>query len=315
MPNSDNAGNNSTASFYGSVGWYRRDFLAPKGPAGEQWVVRFESVNYDAEVWLNGHLIGSHVGSFLPFELDLKGLRTKGVNRLIVRVDNELGPGDLPAGPYGTTGTPAVGGWWNYGGILGDVYLRPVQEANLEQVIVRPELPCPTCAATIDEQALVHNVETTPQRVRLRGSFGGLPIDFGTATIAPGATWTAHADLRIADPRISRAHLILRFDHAAYLSLRMNDVLPLIHSKRGEREVLQQDERQQSHSAQSGHMAHVLHGQRGKTAQVQDGDKIHRGEVVSAIHAQGKVASKTTDACESHPRQEIQFQIGSKNLL
>jgi beta-glucuronidase len=202
VPNSDNAGNNSTASFYGSVGWYRRDFLAPKGPAGEQWVVRFESVNYDAEVWLNGHLIGSHVGSFLPFELDLKGLRTKGVNRLIVRVDNELGPGDLPAGPYGTTGTPAVGGWWNYGGILGDVYLRPVQEANLEQVIVRPELPCPTCAATIDEQALVHNVETTPQRVRLRGSFGGLPIDFGTATIAPGATWTAHADLRIAHPRL-----------------------------------------------------------------------------------------------------------------
>ena len=202
VPNSDNAGNNSTASFYGSVGWYRRDFLAPKGPAGEQWVVRFESVNYDAEVWLNGHLIGSHVGSFLPFELDLKGLRTKGVNRLIVRVDNELGPGDLPAGPYGTTGTPAVGGWWNYGGILGDVYLRPVQEANLEQVIVRPELPCPTCAATIDEQALVHNVETPPQRVRLRGSFGGLPIDFGTATIAPGATWTAHADLRIAHPRL-----------------------------------------------------------------------------------------------------------------
>jgi len=202
VPNSDNAGNNSTASFYGSVGWYRRDFLAPKGPAGEQWVVRFESVNYDAEVWLNGHLIGSHVGSFLPFELDLKGLRTKGVNRLIVRVDNELGPGDLPAGPYGTTGTPAVGGWWNYGGILGDVYLRPVQEANLEQVIVRPELPCPTCAATIDEQALVHNVEKTPQRVRLRGSFGGLPIDFGTATIAPGATWTAHADLRIAHPRL-----------------------------------------------------------------------------------------------------------------
>ncbi|HEY5319058.1 MAG TPA: glycoside hydrolase family 2 TIM barrel-domain containing protein [Solirubrobacteraceae bacterium] len=202
VPNSDNAGNTSTASFYGSVGWYRKDFFVPKGPAGEQWLVRFESVNYRTEVWLNGHVIGSHVGAFLPFELDLKGLRSGGVNRLVVRVENLLGPGDLPAGPYGSGGTPAVGGWWNYGGILGDVYLRPVQDADLQQVIVRPELPCPTCTATIDEQALVHNVTGSSQKVRLRGSYGGRPINFGTATIAAGATWTAHARIRFPHPRL-----------------------------------------------------------------------------------------------------------------
>jgi len=202
VPNSFNAGNASTASFYGSVGWYRKDFYVPKGPAGEQWIVRFESVNYRTEVWLNGHEIGTHVGAFLPFEFTLTGLKTKGVNRLIVRVDSRLGPGDLPAGPYGSNSTPAVGGWWNYGGILGDVYLRPVQDANLEQVIVRPELPCPTCTATIDEQALVHNVESKPEAVRLRGSFGGRSINFGTATIAPGASWTANATVRVPHPRL-----------------------------------------------------------------------------------------------------------------
>jgi beta-glucuronidase len=201
VPNSYSTTSYSTPSFYGSVGWYRKDFYVPRGPAGERWIVRFESVNYRSEVWLNGHLIGSHVGAFLPFEIDLTGLR-KGVNRLVVRVENHLGPADLPAGPYGTHGTPAVGGWWNYGGILGDVYLRPVQEANLEQVIVRPELPCPTCTATIAEQALVRNVTSTPQKVRLRGSFGGRPVNFGTTTIAPGATWTAHASLRMPHPRL-----------------------------------------------------------------------------------------------------------------
>jgi beta-glucuronidase len=201
VPNSYDAGNDSTEAFYGSVGWYRKDFNVPKGPAGEQWLVRFESVNYGTEAWLNGHRIGTHVGAFLPFEFDLTGLH-KGVNRLVVRVENELGPADLPAGPFGTKTTPAVGGWWNYGGILGDVYLRPVQEANLEQVIVRPELPCPSCAATIDEQALVRNVEAKPQHVQLEGSFGGRRIDFGSATIAPGATWTAHADLRFPHPRL-----------------------------------------------------------------------------------------------------------------
>ncbi|HWF24856.1 MAG TPA: beta galactosidase jelly roll domain-containing protein, partial [Solirubrobacteraceae bacterium] len=138
VPNSYNASTVSTSSFYGTTGWYRKDFYVPRGPVGEQWIVRFESVNYRAEVWLNGRLLGSHVGAFLPFELGLSGLRPDAVNHLVVRVDNHLGPGDLPAGPYRSRGTPAVGGWWNYGGILGDVYLRPVQEANLEQVIVRP---------------------------------------------------------------------------------------------------------------------------------------------------------------------------------
>lgn len=201
VPNSYNAGKLSNASFYGTIGWYRKDFYLPRGPSSPQWVVRFESVNYRAGVWLNGRLLGTHVGAFLPFEFDLTGLRA-GVNRLVVRVENRLGPGDLPAGPYGTGGTPAVGGWWNYGGILGDVYLRPVQQANLEQVIVRPELPCPTCAATIIEQALVRNVTGAPVRVTLRGSFGGRPVRFGTATIAPGATWTANARLRLGHPRL-----------------------------------------------------------------------------------------------------------------
>jgi len=202
VPNAYNAGDDSTASFIGSVGWYRKDFYVPAGGASEQWLVRFESVNYRAEVWLNGHLIGSHVGAFLPFELDLTGLRPHAVNRLIVRVDNRLTPQDLPSGPYGSKGSDEVGGWWNYGGILGDVYLRPVREANLEEVIVRPELPCPRCAATIDEQALITNVTTAPIQVGLRGFFGSLPIDFGAATIAPGATWTAHAEVRLPHPHL-----------------------------------------------------------------------------------------------------------------
>jgi beta-glucuronidase len=71
------------------------------------------------------------------------------------------------------------------------VYLRPVQRADIDQVQVRPLLPCPTCAATIDEQAIVRNVTGAPQTVRLTGSYGGVGLNFGSATIAPGATWTA----------------------------------------------------------------------------------------------------------------------------
>ena len=74
VPNAWNAGDDSAASMAGSIGWYRRDFELPDADAALQWVVRFESVNYRATVWLNGREIGTNAGAYLPFEFVLKGL-------------------------------------------------------------------------------------------------------------------------------------------------------------------------------------------------------------------------------------------------
>jgi len=201
VPNAYNAGDFSSTSMDGYVGWYRRDFTLPSNafaryvPAADRdWIIRFESVNYRASVWLNGHLVGTHVGAYLPFEFDLSGFLHGGVNRLIVRVDNQRGPGDLPPGPGG--------GWWNYGGLLREVYLRAVQRADLEQVQVRPVLPCLTCAAKIEEQVLVRNVTRTPQQVRLRGLYGRVPLVFGSRTIGPHGTWTASATVTFMHPQL-----------------------------------------------------------------------------------------------------------------
>jgi Glycosyl hydrolases family 2, TIM barrel domain/Glycosyl hydrolases family 2, sugar binding domain len=201
VPNVYNAGDFSHASMDGWVGWYRRDFTVPTGAfpkyvaaGARHWIIRFESVNYRASVWLNGHLLGRHVVADLPFEFDLKYLRP-GVNRLIVRVDNRRGPADMPPGPGGL--------WWNYGGINREVYLRAASDADLAQVQVRPVLGCPTgCGATIVEQAVVRNVTSVRQTVRLRGVYGSVPLDFGTATIRPHGTWTALATATIAHPRL-----------------------------------------------------------------------------------------------------------------
>lgn len=201
VPNAYNAGDFSNLSMTGYVGWYRRDFTLPSSAfrdyvpvADRDWILRFESVNYRATVWLNGRLLGSHAGAYLPFEFDLSGFFRKGVNRLVVRVDDRRGPGDLPPGPGG--------GWWNYGGLLREVYLRTVQRADLEQVVVRPLLPCPTCAAKIYEQVLVRNVTRSPQKISLRGAYGRVPVSFGTATIPPLATWTATDVVTIKRPQL-----------------------------------------------------------------------------------------------------------------
>ena len=201
VPNSYNAGDLSSQSFYGYVGWYRRDFTLPPNafpryvPASaRRWIVRFESVVYRATVWLNGREIGSHAGGYLPWELDLRGLRP-GINRLTLRVDNRTGPGDLPAGPGSN--------WWNFGGLQREVYLRAAARADLEQVLIRPRLHCLVgCGATVDEEVTVRNVTGAPQTVRVNGSYGGVPVHFGSATLAPHATWRAHASVVIAHPRL-----------------------------------------------------------------------------------------------------------------
>jgi beta-glucuronidase len=200
IPNSYNAGDYSNKSMYDDVGWYRRDFTLPSNAfapyvpvSARSWLLQFESVNYAATVWLNGRLLGTHKGAYLPFQFDV-GLLRPGVNRLVVRVTNQRGGDDLPPGPSG--------GWWNFGGILDAVYLRPVQRADLDALLIRPQLRCPTCAATIFEQATVHNLTRAPQTVRLTGRYGSAHLIFGATTIAPGATWSPTATAVIAHPQL-----------------------------------------------------------------------------------------------------------------
>ena len=200
VPNSYNAGNLSTASMNGSVEWYRRDFTLPAKafasyvPARfRSWIIRFESVNYYATVWLNGHRIGRHSGAYLPFELALKGVHS-GVNRLVVRVDDRRNGASLPPGPSG--------GWWNFGGINREVYLRSVQRVDMNPVVIRPILPCPTCAATVNEQVTVDNPTRSPQTVTLRGTYGRFKLKFHSHTVPAGGTWVAQASVRIAHPRL-----------------------------------------------------------------------------------------------------------------
>jgi beta-glucuronidase len=199
VPNSFNAGDLSLASMNGWVGWYRRDFTVPSSafasyvPARfRSWIIRFESVNYDATVWLNGRQVGHHNGAYLPFEFPIKV--RDGVNRLIVRVDNRRNPSALP---------PSNGAlWWNFGGIQREVYLRSVQRADLSLAQVRPILPCPTCAAQIQEQATVTNPTGSPQTVAVQGAYGGQPLNFGGHTIPAHGTWIAHASTQLKAPHL-----------------------------------------------------------------------------------------------------------------
>ena len=96
-------------------------------------------MNYRAKVWLNGVLLGEHEFGYVPFELPTTGLVRDGVNRLVVRVDNRRTRADIPRGYERPNGRPG-GGWWNYGGILREVYLRRFEGVDVESVQTETEI-------------------------------------------------------------------------------------------------------------------------------------------------------------------------------
>jgi beta-glucuronidase len=200
VPSAWNAGDDSQAGFLGSVAWYRKDFRLPSRVRALAWIVRFESANYRATVWLNGRKLGDHVSGYVPFELDLPNVVRAGVNRLVVRVDNRRPAAD-PFGAPGEVPSPP-GGWWNYGGLLREVSLRKVDRVDIAGVQIQSALACPRCAATITARATVRNVSRASQRVTLTGRFGSAPLDFGTQTVAPGASTTFARQLVVRRPRL-----------------------------------------------------------------------------------------------------------------
>jgi len=107
-------------------GWFRREFRAPAQWAGRRVVLRFEGVNYHAQVWLNAQRVGGHEDGFLPFELPVGHcLRYGEANVVAVLADNVRRPEDVPGRQRG---------WRPYGGILREVRLIATDPARIDDV-------------------------------------------------------------------------------------------------------------------------------------------------------------------------------------
>jgi beta-glucuronidase len=103
--------------YYEGTLWYKKSFDYVKKNAGNRAFLYFGAVNYQAEVYLNGKKLGTHVGGFTPFNYEVTGLLKDKDNFVVVKVDNKRKKDAVP-----TLNTD----WWNYGGITRDVELVEV---------------------------------------------------------------------------------------------------------------------------------------------------------------------------------------------
>lgn len=64
--------------------WYSTSFNVPSDWSGDHVLLNFESVDYEATVFVNGQKAGFHRGGYFAFTLDITNYLSSGSNELIV---------------------------------------------------------------------------------------------------------------------------------------------------------------------------------------------------------------------------------------
>ena len=129
--------------------WYKTVFSLPEDWRQKQALLRFDSVNYLARVWLNGKQLGDHEGGHLPFQWDASSFLVRGENTLVVRVDGRLAPdrvppGDLRADPPDSFGNapypPSAFDFFPFCGIQRPVRICSVPRGGIEDIAVETRM-------------------------------------------------------------------------------------------------------------------------------------------------------------------------------
>ncbi len=133
--------------------WYRTEFKVPADFNRKNLVLHFDGINYQANIWLNGHQIADSAqvkGMFRRFEFDVnEWIKTGEKNVLAVEI---IAPGHIADIPYRTKQLEATTGWDDHNpqppdlnmGIWQKVYLTTNGAVMLRYPYVSTDLDLPS---------------------------------------------------------------------------------------------------------------------------------------------------------------------------
>ena len=183
----------------GGLGWYRKTFTLPPSMSGKRISVEFDGVYSNADVYLNGKLLGHHPYAYTGFSYDLTAMvHTDGTTPdvIAVRAENQI-PGSR---------------WYSGSGIYRNVYLvvtEPVHVARHGTFVTTPGLETTVGAgyATVQVDTDVANegMVAAPVTVtaKVRAPDGSQAAQgASTVTVAAGKTARTRTTMRVASPAL-----------------------------------------------------------------------------------------------------------------
>jgi len=121
--------------------WYHRKFTIPNEMAGKQIILHFGAVDYQAWVYVNGKMVGTHEGGHTAFSFDITPyLASESEQSLTIRVYDPLKDETIPRGKQfweeksaGIWYTPTTGIWQT-------VWLEAVEKTHIKNVRFTPDV-------------------------------------------------------------------------------------------------------------------------------------------------------------------------------
>ncbi len=137
--------------------WYFRTIEVPEF-AGAQVALHFGATFYSARIWLNGEEVGHHEGGYTAYSLDITS-HLRRTNYLAVEIDNRITEQTVP-GYAMRQNVPhdAWYDWWDYGGIVRDVWLTVGGPIQIQGQRIRSQVQ-PDGAAVTDQISLTNKLK------------------------------------------------------------------------------------------------------------------------------------------------------------
>lgn len=119
--------------------WYQREIIIHKEDFLQDVMINFEGVDYRADVYLNGHFIGSHEGAYARFSLCLNQAMVIGSNKLVVRTFDSYNVAQ-PRGKQKWM-NENYGCWYKEAsGIWKSVWLERVSHTRISELKITPRV-------------------------------------------------------------------------------------------------------------------------------------------------------------------------------
>ena len=177
--------------FHASL-WYQRSLTLPNGWEGLRTLLHVGACDYRASVFLDGRLVGEHVGGSAPFTVDLTGLLEPGrAHDLIVHAVDQIRTRQQPSGKQSREAHSYGCYYTRVSGIWQTVWLEAVHPLGLDDLRVLPDLA--GGRAVLVPTFLDH---AAGARLRVTARSGE-----ATARVEAPARSGVPIDLTLADPR------------------------------------------------------------------------------------------------------------------
>ncbi len=119
--------------------WYNRKFIVPANWNGKDVMLRFDAVDWETKLWVNGKKAGEHKGGSDPFSFNITPYLNKtGEQQIVMSVWD---PTDTDLQARGKQVLDPKGIWYTaVSGIWQTVWLEPVSKTAVQQFVPTPDI-------------------------------------------------------------------------------------------------------------------------------------------------------------------------------